>query len=341
MSAERAGMTLLLQILVMAAALQVRAAQQAQQLPAEDVITATAPLATTAPSESWHCTFQDDFCNMTTVSSYKGHWERNNTLDKVPSVQDTWYVAMSGNTSKGQRAGLETPVFSSSPVTPRCLTFFYYMDGANTGQISVLLRRGGDLVEGALWTQGRPQGQEWMPAHADIDFNTSVSIVFESKRGNNVEAVLALDEITIVEMSCNSFQPTDEPDQRTMCDFEDSLCGFTLENEKGEWLWITPHDKAINFPHPAHDHTYSTDFGHYLVAPLMDNREGLVGRVVTPEFTEELNKTQCLTFWYMHNGQTNKDALTVSIKHDLDIFARAVWRETSEFLVNFEWRKVV
>lgn len=71
--------------------------------------------------------------------------------------------------------------------------------------------------------------------------------------------------------------------------------------------------------------------GKYLAAPLKSSKKGVVGKVLTPKFSLEEFHRQCLSFWYIHNGHSSKDSLTVYLMHGLDIFPSTVWRETSEY----------
>lgn len=74
----------------------------------------------------------------------------------------------------------------------------------------------------------------------------------------------------------------------------------------------------------------TSNTGHYLAAPLEDDREGVVGRVVSPEYSQERHEKQCLVFWYIHNGNTDRDVLEVYVKHGLTVFPRAAWRENGK-----------
>ncbi|ROT72645.1 hypothetical protein C7M84_008951 [Penaeus vannamei] len=153
----------------------------------------------------------------------------------------------------------------------------------------------------------------------------------------NEEGIIALDELLLHEAPCSVVGPTDAPDTRMICDFEEDLCGFKLEDEHGKWIWTYPNSPDNDFPHPSRDHTYYTGYGHYLAAPLEDDREGVVGRVVSPEYSQERHEKQCLVFWYIHNGNTDRDVLEVYVKHGLTVFPRAAWRENANHM--YTWMR--
>lgn len=54
-----------------------------------------------------------------------------------------------------------------------------------------------------------------------------------------------------------------------MCDFEEDLCGFTLEDKHGHWVWTYPHNPDNDFPHPTKDHTYYTGYGNMILNVMM------------------------------------------------------------------------
>ncbi|KAK7065680.1 hypothetical protein SK128_025159, partial [Halocaridina rubra] len=236
-------------------------------------------LLTTTPTPTplvWSCDFSVDFCGMVPVEGFTASWVRNDTLEQIDGTQDPYYITISG---KGT-ASIITTRFEASPLSPLCLTFYYIIDGANAGALSILPRQGqntkegfpmtdsdeilsehrcpfsvvfpyqGDYLGEALWTQGRPQGDQWLTAHANINFEEPVEIVIEGEVGSNQNGIIALDEIKIHQASCSIIKPTDTPGEKC----------------------------------------------HYLAAPLENGRNGIVGRIVTPEFEKERHESQCLKF---------------------------------------------
>ena len=74
-----------------------------------------------------------------------------------------------------------------------------------------------------------------------------------------------------------------------------------------------------------------------MAVPLNSSKSGVVGIVKTHKISLEEHQPQCLSFWYMHNGDSNKDSLSVYVKHGLDVFPSAIWKEKSECL---EWNLI-
>ncbi|KAG0714146.1 hypothetical protein GWK47_014664 [Chionoecetes opilio] len=86
----------------------------------------------------WQCDFQEDLCGLAPVDALEGAWQRVQT-NQTTTTQDSWSVALAPGMSAGDRAGLMWPDLPPSD-SPRCLTFHYYLNGAQPGQLSVLLR---------------------------------------------------------------------------------------------------------------------------------------------------------------------------------------------------------
>lgn len=64
--------------------------------------------------------------------------------------------------------------------------------------------------------------------------------------------------------------------------------------------------------------SYGPPPGHYMeVALVPSDYEGMVGRLKTPHIHQPEDVPMCASFWYLHNGDTNRDCLSVYI----DIFA--------------------
>ncbi|KAK7065681.1 hypothetical protein SK128_025160, partial [Halocaridina rubra] len=176
--------------------------------------------------DSWGCSFQSDLCGMTPVVNDGSSWQRNNTLTQNPDASDNWYIALMGIGT----SSLETPRLAHSETSPRCLSFYYYINGANPGALSVIPRYGSGEPGEAEWTQGRPQGDEWLSAYVDILFDEDVSVIIEGERLKQSDGIIAIDEMNFRYVSCDVYYPTDKPENE--CKSLHSLTNdFTLTHE--------------------------------------------------------------------------------------------------------------
>lgn len=53
---------------------------------------------------------------------------------------DNWYMTLSKDMHSPDRAAVETPTIHSSSTTLRCFTFYFFMNGANVGDLSLIPR---------------------------------------------------------------------------------------------------------------------------------------------------------------------------------------------------------
>lgn len=56
------------------------------------------------------------------------------------------------------------------------------------------------------------------------------------------------------------------------------------------------------------------------------DREGVVGQLFTPEIPVPEDTQMCVSFWYIHNGDTHKDKLMVFAKI-LGELGHPLWQE--------------
>lgn len=63
---------------------------------------------------------------------------------------------------------------------------------------------------------------------------------------------------------------------------------------------------------------------------LPSDREGVVGRLLTPEIPVPEDTQMCVSFWYIHNGETNRDRLMVFAKI-LEELGHPLWEEKGKY----------
>ena len=89
--------------------------------------------------------------------------------------------------------------------TPKCLRFWYHMNGRDINALNVYLKSGSNLGT-PVWTKQGEQGNVWHEASVDIQKNTDYEIVFEGVKHpiSNIafQGDIALDDILVTEGSC-------------------------------------------------------------------------------------------------------------------------------------------
>ncbi|XP_061183018.1 MAM and LDL-receptor class A domain-containing protein 1-like [Saccostrea echinata] len=102
--------------------------------------------------------------------------------------------------SSGNTAVLTSEQTSISDVGPRCLRFYYNMNGANMGTLRV--RAGERGSENEVWSLSGDQGDVWTPVEVDIPAATDLVVNFEGIRGSGYRSDIAIDAVSLSESSC-------------------------------------------------------------------------------------------------------------------------------------------
>ncbi|XP_035666891.1 MAM and LDL-receptor class A domain-containing protein 1-like [Branchiostoma floridae] len=117
------------------------------------------------------------------------------------------YFNTTGKT-RSQTAILRSMQLAS--VTPHCLTFYFYMAGADVGSLAVLQQRVGEQQRTELWSAEGDQGHGWKRAKVDVtsplDGGTPMAyrINFDAVVGSGQLGLIAIDDVVFVNGSCDS-----------------------------------------------------------------------------------------------------------------------------------------
>ncbi|EDO39435.1 predicted protein, partial [Nematostella vectensis] len=86
----------------------------------------------------------------------------------------------------------------------RCLRFYYYMYGKDTGELKVHTTPtiGRDRKMTLLWEIKGEQGDEWKLAQVDVPPARTYALIIEGTRGLDFKGDTALDDITLVDGPC-------------------------------------------------------------------------------------------------------------------------------------------
>ncbi|CAL4104405.1 unnamed protein product, partial [Meganyctiphanes norvegica] len=286
------------------------------------------PVTTPTPTASpnlWSCSFENDFCNMNLNHTGVGEWLRETGIDTSDHSSDSICLATSG-CCPDSIATATLPHIEAEGL--QCLTFWYLLDGAPVGSLNVKID---DSY--SIWSRNHPEGLVWQYAQVDLENIKSQKVTFESVYGNNDESIRAVDDIVIQEHSCDV--------NKNECTFEDpGQCSFTVEENLSKWQRTRPKDESNKVPHVGRDHTYLTAYGHYMEVALVDSENaGIASIMTTTVYDNDPNGQQCFKFYYVHDGMTNNDRLTVNIRSNGND-GPVLWSEKAAFVNQWQLAQV-
>ncbi|UJR31098.1 hypothetical protein I4U23_018606, partial [Adineta vaga] len=279
------------------------------------------------------CTFEHGWCNFFHDESADFEWERSNTAtitsNTGPGFDHTtgsgYYIFIESSWPRvpNDRARLLSG-YQNPTSTPRCLTFWYHMFGADIGTLNVYLQTltttSSSVSSALVWTKSRTQGNIWRRATQTLrNLNTTNMygwrLAFEGVVDKSYQGDIALDDIFVSQSEC--------PASRT-CNFELDLCDFQSTPENG---WIR--QQATNLSNFINeDHTSGTSLGYFAMA-TQDNAK--LRSKQYPNVGDE-----CLKFWYFVNGPDGATGiLSVAKQNSGSSIESTLW--SNDIYVN-EWR---
>ncbi|XP_077978870.1 MAM and LDL-receptor class A domain-containing protein 1-like [Glandiceps talaboti] len=170
----------------------------------------------------------------------------------------------------------------------------------------------------AVWIRDGTQGHEWKYGQVHLDENNEISYVFQANASQLFQGDIALDDIKVLDGDC---PPLD------YCDFESGdICGY-VQDATDDFDWIRGSgnsEEHTDGTGPDFDHTYGTEWGHYMYADASSQIAGDKARLLSPMYGPALVK--CLHFWYHMQGDI-VGSLNVYIKEG-GVLGSPVWTQT-------------
>uniref|UniRef100_T1IKI3 MAM domain-containing protein n=1 Tax=Strigamia maritima TaxID=126957 RepID=T1IKI3_STRMM len=195
-----------------------------------------------------------------------------------PGNKKGYYIYIDVNDKDvGKTAKLQS--VDISPKDARCLTFWYHMWGSDVGNSSQV-----------VWSRKKTQGNDWLKADVNLQMMIETfQIVFEAIASNTSKLCsIAIDDLSLSEEKC--------PEYNNSCDFETSNCEYS-SGERDIWNRTGKH-YSPNLP-ISKDHTFNTDYGHYL---MLNASQLHIGEdILLKSNNLNLSATNCLKFWYYMN----------------------------------------
>ncbi|XP_077864144.1 MAM and LDL-receptor class A domain-containing protein 1-like [Saccoglossus kowalevskii] len=289
----------------------------------------------TQPPSEWDCDFEEgDICtweqesfpndlfNWDVQQGDTGHSNTGPPADHTLGTKNGWYAYIDSFINiANMTANLRSSTVPSNS-DGRCVTFWYHMYGENVNTLALKYRSGIlGLLSDAIWSRTGTQGIDWMYGQVFLNENADIELVFEGHAGEMFQGDIALDDIRVLDGEC---PPLD------YCDFESSdICGYHQDLEDSpefDWVWASGNEQHSSDTGPKYDHTYATEYGHYMYIDASDRPAGDKSRLLSPVYSPELSK--CLHFWYHMNGE-HIGSLNVYIMTN-GIRGNPIWRMSGD-----------
>lgn len=196
-----------------------------------------------------------------------------------------------------------------------------------------------------LWTQNGNKGQQWLNGRFSIISAQAFRLSFEAVRGINLQSSIAIDDIDLIEKSCD-FYPEDanpnnfvtiatqststrsvRPPSQYDCNFEDDFCIWTASKENTfNWTRVQGiMGNELTGPIES-DHTYGSPNGWYVYVDARNKNPTDIARLET--FNAFSGLPRCMEFYYYFFGSI-KYKFNVYVKLD-DQIGFPIWsRENS------------
>ncbi|XP_076802493.1 MAM and LDL-receptor class A domain-containing protein 1-like [Clavelina lepadiformis] len=304
-------------------------------------VTTPEPVITTTPTQApsiWDCDFEDnDFCTWTSSTGVQGSWTVQTgptPTENTGPPSDHTLGSFAGHYAYTEADGLSQYAKSrlvsteiTIPTAGRCLQFYFYMNGENTGSLAVILRTP-DGTESLAWSKSGSRNDRWHQGQYFISTPGTFTVIFEGSRGDGIYGDTAIDDISLKVGEC--------PTSTAICDFEsDDICGYTYD-ETADFLWQRkkgPMPTTDTGPSVG-DHSTGTAKGYYMVTEGTGVEEGAIARLESPVYPATFG--QCARFWVVLYGSTSKyGTLNVYAKTEAGL-GDPLWSVSQS--VSQEWR---
>ncbi|RVE62060.1 hypothetical protein OJAV_G00176900 [Oryzias javanicus] len=230
------------------------------------------------------CSFQGSLCGLTPRPAADFRWNRitgasrpanssGPAADHTLGTEQGYYLSAElWRHPEGSRGAMMTAVMDPTPSDGECLMFWYYMEGADVGELSVLLQTAdSDGNATRLWTERGDQGRHWRHGRVTLfSPHTQYQVIFEAKAGGGPQRDASIDDLTVMNGACPP---------AGFCDFEMDFCGFV----------------------PGRDHSTGSSLGHFAIFSSDDRfRSGKVAQLESE--TMDTVERACLEIWHFAEG---------------------------------------
>ncbi|XP_056017904.1 MAM and LDL-receptor class A domain-containing protein 2-like isoform X2 [Ostrea edulis] len=163
-------------------------------------------------TEVHQCNFNTGSCGWSQETTDGIGWQNNSgptaTLLTGPECDRTdctngiyLYMETSGSSPQGTKAIMRSPLFQTTGNS--CLSFFYNMNGADIGELTVQIEEGDNTS--MVWRKQGNQGSEWRRAIVTLSSQEAFWVLFVGRKGSGYRGDIAIDDVSITENECKMF----------------------------------------------------------------------------------------------------------------------------------------
>ena len=210
-----------------------------------------------------------------------------------------------------------------------CLKLKYKMYGDTVGSLRLMATPNDTTVlePEVIWQRHGSQGNGWLKGQVEIKPSLPVSFILAGGVSGAFSPI-SVDDLDLSVTHCPS---------NPACGFEEGFCSW---RNKGDIDWTRGSGMELtgeNFA-PDHDHTTKSEFGSFLyVDPRKNEGKSAVLRYAKPA----VNKTECLSLWYISQYDTALTAAQQYLDGEGNIIqTKEVWRKPAYDLASWQFVRV-
>ncbi|KAK0044487.1 MAM and LDL-receptor class A domain-containing protein 2-like isoform X3, partial [Biomphalaria pfeifferi] len=209
-----------------------------------------------------------------------------------------YLLARSLNRHQKDTTGLLSPELPPSGLSGNCLSFWYFMNGADVGSLRV--ETYSDRVNNILYEREGSSPNHWIQALVPVKSLDTFSIGIKAEVTGGFNGDIAIDDIQFKDGACAS------PNE---CMYEDNNFCDWYEKAGDTIYWALGSKSTAIGSIPPVDHTLDTVNGHFAYVETIT--PGTATLRSTLRLTAALNATLCVQFWY-HMVSVNSTQLNIS-----------------------------
>ncbi|XP_033112621.1 neurogenic locus notch homolog protein 1-like [Anneissia japonica] len=218
--------------------------------------------------------------------------------------------------SKGEKARIVSPNITTSD-KGKLLRFYRHMYGNGLGALNVYILFDGVVkLPRSTWRRTASKGRGWKLGEVLLPTNAVFQIVFESVIGKNKFGDIAIDDITIEDISWD-------------CNFERDMCEFQqYDQDEFDW-WSNSGKTSTKGTGPPIDHTRETSKGTYMYieATYQIGHDSAI--LISRPFVKDPDRYCGLSFFYHMNGD-HIGALKLHLLYGNKTgFDQAIWSDST------------
>ncbi|GFN94179.1 MAM and LDL-receptor class a domain-containing protein 2-like [Plakobranchus ocellatus] len=259
-------------------------------------------LALPVEAVSFDCDFSEDFCFW--------YQDYSDDVDWVLAKVAEHFAYLEPPFKKAQSVGrMYSPLI---PAGERCLTFSYFMRGADVGSFTVFLESGTKQLTYLNYT-GQETGQGWIKRAIDVTSGENYQLGIAGMCTDGIDCSIGIKNIKLLPQSCPDTWKSDSAHPH--CDFEshgDPLCNWTVAPSEDLASFTWRHEGGLNrsgLGAPPIDYTFGAEMGHYVyVAPPSNMKkqfQNVTTSLTSPDLQSKSSVPYCMSFAYYMEGSAS------------------------------------